>query len=87
MKKIDSSLFTWQRWRANEFFHCFGVSVRYSYEVIEHVRKASVGFCRGENLVCRPKENKYAVMFWDGNKHWWTHLNYEEFVRIFKYET
>jgi hypothetical protein len=87
MEKLESSLFTWQEWRANEFFSCFGVSVRYSWHVREKVRKAAVGYCKGENLVCRPKENHYAVMLWDGNDHWWTHLSHREFERIFNRET
>jgi hypothetical protein len=87
MEQLDSSLFTWQEWRANDFFNCFGVSVRYSSYVKEQVRNSAIGFCKGENLACRPKSNYYAVMFWDGKEHWWTHLSCKEFVRIFNYGT
>jgi len=34
-------------------------------------------------LICRPKENTYAVMFLKNNIFSWTHLTTKEFMEIF----
>lgn len=83
MQRLDSSLFTWSAWRANDFYSEFGVRVRHSIEAQELVRQKAIGYCVGESLPCRPKPNHYAVMFWDGEQEWWTHLTNEEFHNIF----
>ena len=48
------------------------------------IRKFSLGYCKSDNLPCRPKRNQVAVMFnTDGVNDWWTHLRIEEFKFCF----
>lgn len=84
--KIDSSYFTWQIWRANDFFSEFGIPIRYNFIQKKNILEKAIGFCEGAGLLCRPKYNTYAVMFWDGNTEWWTHFSKYEFERIFRNE-
>jgi hypothetical protein len=83
IEKLDSTLFTWSKWRANDFFSEFGVSVRHSFSAKQLVREKAIGYCDATLLSCRPKYNCVAVMFWDGNNEWWTHLTLSEFEGIF----
>lgn len=83
INKIDSSYFDWLSWRANDFFYVFGCSVRHSPKIKESIKKVAIGYCAGVNLPCRPKLDHYAVMFWDGQNYWWTHLTEQEFSFIF----
>jgi hypothetical protein len=83
LEKLSPLVFDWQAWRANDFFNEFGVPIRHSEHFSETIRKHAIGYCNGESLVCRPKANTKAVMFWDGNNNWWTHFTNSEFDRIF----
>ena len=47
------------------------------------LRKYAIGFCNGENLICRPKHNTKAVMFLKGDTQFWTHLTNREFELVF----
>ena len=47
------------------------------------IRKNAVGWCKGENIVCRPKPNTIAVMFLTNETEWWTHLTIKEFKLCF----
>ena len=77
--KIDSSFFTWSKWRAGSLLD-LGIKTRIS--IIKQnrmiLRKHAIGWCHGRNLNCRPKENEVAVMFCGDGLEFWTHLRYEE---------
>jgi hypothetical protein len=84
LKKIDSTLFDWQTWRAGTLLdlNCFN---RF-YSIIENekvLKKYAIGFCKAEELNCRPKQNCFAVMFEIENKRFWTHIREQEFKKVF----
>lgn len=80
MQKIDPSLFDWQIYRRGTLLdlECFN---RYwsIKENLKKIKKHVVGYCRGENLLCRPKKNQIAVMFFINGYHFWTHFPINEF--------
>lgn len=84
--QLDSSLFDWLTWR-NGTIHDLGIQAC-RYELIisengkEQLRKYAVGFCYGENLPCRPKQ-EMAVMFFKNDLYFWFHLRKNEFEKVF----
>jgi len=48
------------------------------------LKKYAIGYCNARSLLCRPKNNSYAVMFQKGSLQFWTHLMPEEFKQIFE---
>lgn len=47
------------------------------------IRKHAVGWYNGSSLLCRPKSNHKAVMFFKDGHHFWFHLTNKEFGAIF----
>lgn len=46
----------------------------------EYIRKYVIGYCKADNVPCRPKKNHVAVMFNNESiNNWWTHLTRKEF--------
>lgn len=90
LPRMDSSLFDWQSWRiGSSFEELFGEKLRWSNiiskEVFrEKIRTAAIGWCPGEQLPCRPKENCNAVMFNLPEGTGWVHLRRDEFYEIWK---
>ena len=86
MERISSYQFTWLRWTGRSI-HELGLQCRYlditSGRGKRILRKAVIGFCRGENLQCRPKKNTVAVMCFHGGEHFWFHLRKQEFNEVF----
>ncbi len=84
--QLDSSLFTWLNWRAGSI-HDLGLSCRY-FDIItrgkELLKKYAVGWCYGENLPCRPKENEIALMVFKDGEQFWFHIRNKEFNEVFK---
>lgn len=86
IKKISPDLFTWQRWRKCDILsllNCFCVE----YDLIrrrKEIIKYSFGYCDAKYLLCRPKANNYAVMFFKDDIFQWFHLTKKEFNVIFK---
>lgn len=83
MKKLDSSLFTWQRWRAGSISD-FNIPCREEY-IIKNayvLRKYLVGYCNGFELMCRNKPKYKAVMFFYNNIHFWFHITEREFKAL-----
>jgi hypothetical protein len=50
------------------------------------IKRYAVGYCEGDQLLCRPKPNTIAVMFFKEGEFFWTHLMADEFWEIFKPE-
>lgn len=84
IEKIDSTLFDWISWRSGSPLDFF-VPCRESalVEIRPILRRYAIGYCIGENLLCRPKLNHKAVMFFKNDLHFWFHLTNREFERIF----
>lgn len=76
--------FDWHTWRAGTL-QDFGVTYKFDDIVRSRnlIKKYAVGFCFGEELICRPKKDTKAVMFLYNNIFFWTHLTNKEFCVIF----
>lgn len=48
------------------------------------LKEHAVGYCQGDSVICRPKANTKAVMFFVNEKHFWFHLSNYEFSIIFE---
>ncbi len=85
--KLDSTSFTWQIWRAGSI-HDFNIPCRYEMLTSGYgkmiLNKYAIGWCYGENLMCRPKKNHIAIMFEKDDVRFWFHLRRNEFEEIFK---
>jgi len=86
LPKLDSTLFTSSEWASGQIAD-LGIECR--YDCIIHplnkqiLQKYAIGWCYGENLMCRPKENQVAVMFKRDDKTFWFHLRNSEFFEVF----
>lgn len=53
------------------------------YDIIKsniHIlKKYAVGYCLGDELLCRPKKDEVGVMFLKDDRYFWTHMIPEEF--------
>jgi len=84
MKRIPAIQFTYDLWRAGSLSE-LGIphrewSIRNSQSLI---REMAVGFTEGYKLHVRPKPEYIAVMFFNNNIHFWTHLTKKEFLICF----
>jgi hypothetical protein len=86
IEKLDSSAFDWSTWRSGDVWNEFHIPCRTNalIENREILKKYAVGWCYGENLICRPKANHIAVMFFKDYKEFWFHLRDYEFEKIFQ---
>jgi len=86
LEKIDSTNFTWDKWRAGSIKD-FNIPCRFislTSEISKRtLREYAIGWAWGENLMCRPKENEVAVMFYKDEEYFWFHLRRNEFYEIF----
>ena len=48
------------------------------------LKQYAIGYCDGENLGCRPKENEKAIMFLKDDIYFWFHLRNKEFEIIYE---
>ena len=84
LEKMESSLFDWQTWRAGGLTElvklCRFDNIIRNREII---KKYAVGWCRGESVPCRAK-NEIAVMYFKEGRHFWSHLRTKEFNIIFE---
>ena len=84
IEKITPELFDWLLWRAGSPSDLGLVCLeRYLIEMGYIIRRYAVGYCDGENLICRPKIDCKAVMFFKDDRHFWFHLTNKEFKEIF----
>lgn len=80
--KLDSSLFTWGRWRGGTLadLGAYSRAIRASRRVL---RQHVVGYAEGSSVPCRPKPGTKAVMFSTARGLFWTHLLNDEFAEVF----
>ena len=83
MEYLGEHLFNWSRWRSGS---PADLSLACRTEILvlnkRFIRKYAVGYCDAERLVCRPKVNHKAVMFFKDGFHFWFHLTNKEFYVI-----
>lgn len=85
LERLNSSLFDWLSWRNGTILELLNIEQR-ECSIISNaprLRKYAVGWCPAEQLPCRPKLNRVAVMFVIGDRHFWTHFTYKEFDAVF----
>jgi len=81
---LDSSLFTWEKWRGGSFYSLFGIRHRRN-DIAKHAKRIAqlaLGHAKGESLPFRPKPGMYAMMFLTDNGEFWSHITPEEFRLI-----
>lgn len=85
MQYLNGSLFDWLAWRAGNLTECLNLRTRENVIVsnAETIRKYAIGWCHGESIVCRPKTDTIAVMFFTNEIEWWTHFTVKEFKQVF----
>lgn len=90
-ERLDGTIFDWLAWKNGTILDVLRVQSRYD-DVVKNrklIRKYAVGWCPGEQLYCRPKENHVGVMFLVDEQMFWTHFTNKEFKAVFQemYET
>lgn len=84
--RLPADSFDWIRWRAFSLFYDLAIPHR-TVNIVQNkhrIAEKAVGYCKGEELLCRPKPGTFAVMF-DHNGEWqWCHLRREEFTSLFR---
>lgn len=87
MERLPSHVFTWSRWRAGNIAE-LGIRCRYAHITSPQgksiLKKYAVGYHKGEALLCRPKTNEVAIMFFKDGRHFWFHLREPEFLKVFE---
>jgi hypothetical protein len=85
--KLDSTLFDWSSWRSGSIHDLDIIRCRYELITSPHgksqLRRYAVGWCYGENLMCRCKKNEIATMFEKDEIRFWFHLRRKEFEEVF----
>lgn len=83
--QINPLLFDWIIWRNGSPLDIFGLPLRnYTIHRIKPlINRYSIGYCNGEELVCRPKIGHKAVMFYKDEEYYWFHMTNEEFEKVF----
>ena len=85
--KLNPQHFDWILWRSGSPVDIFGMKLRtetINSESTHLFKKYAVGYCNGENLVCRPKKGYKAVMFLKNDEVFWFHVKNEEFILLTK---
>ena len=84
IQKLNSERFTGNRWNAGSI-HDFGIEhFRYdnAHMYKDVLLKNLEGYCFGENLQYRPKENHVALMYRTENDFMWFHIRNNEFIKL-----
>jgi len=85
LEKMHGTSFDFTTWKTGSLID-LGISSRFEDIVNkkELIKKYAIGYCSGEEVICRPKRKTIAVMFLKDNNIFWQHLTEEEFNLIFK---
>lgn len=81
MDRLDGTQFDWLTWRADTMVELLGVRCRRAdiSAQIKVIRRYAIGWCPGEELLCRPKAGCVGIMFLKDGTQFWTHITKEEF--------
>lgn len=88
MDHFNEQSFDWLSWRNGSILSVLGVKHRYGPICMnkELIRGFAIGYCRADNIPCRPKLGWLAVMFDTKEQNynfWWTHFTEREFKACF----
>lgn len=83
--RLPADSFDWSRWRAFNLFMKFNFACRTTSMIAQKdlLLECGIGYIEANKLLCRPKENAYAVMILDDNELSWFHMLECEFREIF----
>ena len=86
LEYLDPQHFNWSRWRRRSLPDLGILRCRLNIllENKHTLRDHFVGYCQSENLICRPKLNHKAVMFFKDDIHFWFHITNKEFENVFE---
>lgn len=86
IEHYNEQSFNWLSWRYGDLTSTLNIPCR-EYAIISNkhiLRKHAIGWCKADNIPCRPKKNCVAVMFNTGElENFWTHLTEKEFKICF----
>ena len=84
LEHLHGASFDWLHWQNGSIID-FGFPCREPFIIANRdtIRKHAIGYCKGEELVCRPKINHMAVMYLYEDRYFWSHLTNKEFYIIF----
>lgn len=88
LPKIDPQLFSWLNWNAGSI-HDLDLKCRYSdinSKGKTILKLYAIGWCYGEELICRNKINEIALMCNKDDKEFWFHIRVHEFIEVFRKE-
>jgi len=83
--RLPPDSFDWIRWRNFSLFYDMDIIHR-TYSIRQNKARfadKAIGYCRGGELFCRPKQNHFAVMFLHNDIWQWCHFTAEEFHALF----
>jgi len=82
---MHSTSFNWMKWRVGSPAN-FKIPCRKEILIANGniLRKYAIGYIEGEKLLCRPKRNYTAIMFFKDEEEFWFHLRNDEFKIIFE---
>lgn len=87
IQHFNEQSFDFLTWRNGSVLEIFGIKQRYEpiCQNRDIIRKYATGWCKSDNIPCRPKMGQYAVMFETPNScnSWWTHFTEREFEACF----
>lgn len=87
IEHYNEQSFDWLTWRNGSLINTLRIPHRTELIVLNKsiIRKYAVGWCKADNIPCRPKKNHIAVMFYNENlfDNYWTHLTIGEFKKCF----
>ena len=84
LEHMHSTSFNWLCWRRGSL-HLLDIQYN-TFHILLHkmsIKKHAIGYCEGDKVLCRPKQNRVAVMFFRNGETFWTHLLTIEFEAIF----
>ena len=87
IKRLGSTEFFWERWNSGSFIDIGLLNGHKDINTSKGrklIRKYAIGYCPGHLLLVRPKNDCTAIMIFNGNITFWTHLTNKEFNLIFK---
>jgi hypothetical protein len=85
LPRLSASGFNWSRWRRFGLFQQLGMACR-TGDIVRarsELRRCAIGWARGEDLPCRPKDGVAAVMWLEDGHLTWCHLTMAEFLELF----
>lgn len=81
LRKMHEQSFDWLSWKNGSLLRIFNIKHRAKYISLnkEIIREYAIGFCKADNIPCRPKKDYIAVMFFNDKGDWFTHFTKKEF--------